>query len=86
MPALGIASDKRRELETQADYDALFAEFARESLPQQGAALETILAWVRAGERVVLTCFERLPQQCHRHCVAEALERLGGAKFTARHL
>jgi hypothetical protein len=86
LPVLGIASDKRRELETQADYDALFAEFARESLPQQGAALETIRAWVAAGERVALTCFERLPEQCHRHCVAEALERTEGAKFTAQHL
>jgi hypothetical protein len=86
VPELGIASDKRRELETQADYDALFAEFERESLPQQGALLETIRAWVRAGERVALTCFERLPVQCHRHCVAEALVRMGGAKLTPQHL
>jgi len=35
---------------------------------------------------VALTCFERLPQQCHRHCVAEALEHLGGAKLKAHHL
>ena len=86
LPELGIASERRRELHTQADYDALFAEYERESLPQQGAALETIRAWVAAGERVALTCFERLPQQCHRHCVAEALERKGGAKLTAQHL
>jgi hypothetical protein len=86
LPELGIASEQRRELHTQADYDALFAEYERESLPQQGAALETIRAWVTAGERVALTCFERQPEQCHRHCVAEALERQGGAKFTAQHL
>jgi len=86
LPALGIASDKRRELETQADYDALFAEFERVSLPRQGAALETILGWVRADERVALTCFERLPEQCHRHCVAEALVRMGGAKLKPQHL
>jgi hypothetical protein len=67
-------------------YDALFAEFERESLPRQGAALETIRAWVRAGERVALTCFERLPEQCHRHCVAEALARMGGAKLKPQHL
>jgi len=86
LPALGIASDKRRELQSQADYDALFAEYERESLPQQGVAWETIRGWVAAGERVALTCFERLLQQCHRHCVAEALERMGGAKFTVQHL
>jgi hypothetical protein len=62
LPALGIASEKRRELQSQADDEALFAEHERESLPQQGAALETIRGWVAAGERVALTCFERLPQ------------------------
>lgn len=66
--------------------DALFAEFECESLPRQGAALETIRAWVRAGERVALTCFERLPEQCHRHCVAEALVRMGGRKLKPQHL
>ena len=78
LPELGIASEERRELNTQADYDALFAEYERRSLPQQGAALAKIRSWVEAGERVALTCFERLPQQCHRHCVAEALEQLFG--------
>jgi hypothetical protein len=66
--------------------DALFAEFERENLPQQCAALESIQTWVAAGERVALTCFERLPEQCHRHCVAEALVRMGGAKLKPQHL
>jgi len=78
LPKLGIASEERRELNTQADYDALFAEYERRSLPQQGAVLAKIRSWVEAGQRVALTCFERLPQQCHRHCVAEALEQLFG--------
>lgn len=86
LPELGIAPEQRRELHTQADYDALFAAYVRESLPQQGVALEKIRAWVTVGERVALTCFERLPEQCHRHCVAEALENMSGAKFSAHHL
>ena len=86
LPALGVAWDKWRELESQADYDGLPAEYNRESLPRQGAALETIRGWVAEGERVALTCFERLPEQCHRHCVVEALERLGGAKLAPQHL
>jgi hypothetical protein len=73
LPELGIASEERRELVTQADYDALFAIYERESLPKQAVALTGIRNWVGAGERVALTCFELLPQQCHRHCVAEAL-------------
>ncbi len=86
LPELGIASDKRRFLETQADYDALFAEYERDSLPQQDEPLTRIRAWIEAGEHVALMCYELSPAQCHRHCVAEALEQKLGAGFTARHL
>ena len=86
VPELGIASDERQALHTQADYDALFAAYERESLPRQTDALKKIGAWVQAGERVALTCFERLPEQCHRHCVAEALARTFGRKFAPQHL
>lgn len=86
LPELGIASEQRQELDTQADYDALFAKYERESLPQQRAALDKIRGWVATGGRVALTCFERLPEQCHRHCVAEALERMSGARLKAHHL
>ena len=34
LPQLGIASEERRDLKTQADYDALFAEYERESTLQ----------------------------------------------------
>ena len=77
LPELGIDSEERRDLKTQADYDALFAEYERRSLPQHTGALAQIRAWIKAGQRVALTCFELLPEQCHRHCVAEALESVG---------
>jgi uncharacterized protein (DUF488 family) len=86
LPELGIASEQRRSLKTQEDYDALFMEYEREHLPQQGAALSKIAEWVRSGERVALTCYERLPQRCHRHCVAEALENKFGKEFATNHL
>ncbi|MCP5516648.1 MAG: DUF488 domain-containing protein [Verrucomicrobiales bacterium] len=86
VPELGIPSGQRRELKTQSDYDALFARYERESLPKQTAALARIYAWIATGERVALTCFEKLPSQCHRHCVAEALERQYGKEFMAVNL
>jgi hypothetical protein len=86
LPELGIASDQRQDLESQADYDALFARYERNSLPQQGQALAKIQEWVRAGDCVALTCYERLPQQCHRHCVAKAMERRVGNGLEAQHL
>lgn len=78
VPELGIASERRRTLETQADYDALFADYERTWLPHQSAHLAKIEAWLDAGERVTLTCYEHEPSQCHRHCVAERLETGGG--------
>ena len=86
LAALGIASDERRNLETQADYDELFARYERLDLPKQGAALAKIRGWIEQGERVALTCYEAQPCQCHRHCVAEALEQMTGAKLSAHHL
>jgi uncharacterized protein (DUF488 family) len=74
MPELGIHSDQRRNLDSQEDYDALFEVYEREWLPEKGEALNTVHQWIEAGERVALTCYEKLPEQCHRHCVAEALE------------
>ena len=87
LPELGIASEERRELNDQADYDALFAAYERDSLPHQTAALAKIRGWIeRDGQRVALTCYEAQPCQCHRHCVAEALEKLGGPRLAPHHL
>jgi len=86
LPQLGIASEQRRELVTQADYDALFTIYERDTLPMQAAVLAKIRGWVKEGQRVALTCFELLPEQCHRHCVAEALAHGAGEDLAAVHL
>lgn len=86
IPALGIASDKRRNLESAADYRALFDEYERESLPSRGDELIRIREWVEAGETVALMCYELDPQQCHRHCVGAAMNSQFGASFAPRHL
>jgi uncharacterized protein (DUF488 family) len=85
-PELGIDSEERRELKTQADYDVLFAVYETNYLPKQTEVLERIHAWVNTGERVGLTCFEAQACQCHRHCVAEAIERMKGLQLEVRHL
>jgi hypothetical protein len=86
LPELGIDSEERRDLKTQADYDALFAEYERSTLPRQTAALAKIRTWVLAGERVALTCFEAEACRCHRGQVAKSLIDLGGEKLRATHL
>lgn len=86
LPELGIPSEDRRELRTQGDYDALFEDYERNSLPLQTGALATIRSWIKDGESVALTCFELHPHQCHRHCVAEAIENGTRGKLKALHL
>ncbi len=86
LPELGIASEQRRGLDTQAAYDSLFDEYERTWLPKQHDALKKIHAWIDAGERVALTCYEHQPSQCHRHCVAEAVEARFGRVATSKHL
>lgn len=87
LPELGIASEERRDLKAQADYDALFAVYERDNLPQQSAALAKIKSWIEQdGERVALTCYEAEPCQCHRHCVAAVLERLSVGMLIPHHL
>jgi uncharacterized protein (DUF488 family) len=86
LPELGIASEQRQGLDTQADYDALFDDYERRWLPKQGAALAKIHTWVGEKERVALTCYEHQPNQCHRHCVADALESQFGKDLSAKHL
>jgi uncharacterized protein (DUF488 family) len=83
-PKLGIASERRRGLDSQEDYDALFADYERKWLPKQTESLGRIREWTRAGGCVALTCYEHSPQQCHRHCVAEVLEVQLGSD--AKHL
>lgn len=86
LPQLGIASEFRKSLETQADYDELFQHYERVDLPKQDTALQKIREWINEGYRIALTCYEREPNQCHRHCVAEALEKKFGQGFSPAHL
>jgi uncharacterized protein (DUF488 family) len=86
MSQLGVASEDRRELNTKADYDALFDAYRRDALPKQAEALAMIQERVTRGERVALTCFERLSEHCHRRCVAEELEKKLGKAYSPVHL
>lgn len=78
LPELGIPSAERRDIGTPEQRDALFARYTRDVLPRQGAALARIREWIeREGQRVALTCYELDARECHRSCVARALEAAG---------
>lgn len=86
IPELGIASNQRRELDSQESYDALFADYERDYLPDQVVSLRRIERWVADGESVALTCYEQFPHQCHRHCVSDALTERSTGTIVAQHL
>jgi uncharacterized protein (DUF488 family) len=82
-PELGIESGKRQELNTMADYEALFAGY-RVELPNRTEGLKRLQVIIEKHHRVALTCFEAEPHCCHRHCISDYLdERVG---FKVEHL
>lgn len=85
-PEVGIISDKRQELNTQADYDKLFADYRVNNLPKTHETQNTILKILREHKRVALTCFEANYCQCHRSHLAEAIKTLPGFKYEVKHI
>ena len=79
LPQLGIESEERQELKVLADYQALFSKYEQTVLTYEPVAVAKIADWVKAGECVALTCYERLPEYCHRTRIARAVEKLIGA-------
>lgn len=76
LPELGIPGHRRRELNTMADYQVLFAEYRSEDLPQARPTIDELGTLLRDFKRIALTCFEKEHQCCHRHCVANEMKRL----------
>jgi uncharacterized protein (DUF488 family) len=74
IPALGIESSQRKNLETEKDYEMLFKKYTSESLPNRKAELKRIKRLVNEQKRVALTCFEANPISCHRHEITEHLQ------------
>ena len=84
IPALGIVSNKRQNLHSQADYDSLFQEYTDTTLVKNKDSLLNIRSLLDKGKRVALTCFEKDPKQCHRTCVANALIQLPETDYTLK--
>ena len=73
VPELGIIPQKRKQLKTKDDYACLFAEY-RKSLPEKATCLQELAVLMESYQRIALTCFERHPHFCHRHCISDYLE------------
>jgi len=86
LPEVGIVSDKRKELNTQRDYDFLFEEYRATVLPNTLKQQEFILDLINKHHRVAITCFEKDICQCHRKHLAEAICELPQFEYELIHL
>jgi len=86
IPELGIASERRQELNTHADYDRLFNSYERQELKQNGWALQDLFNIFLRDRRVAITCFEANVCMCHRGRVAKAMSAFPDWKYDIQHL
>jgi uncharacterized protein (DUF488 family) len=86
IPEVGIQSEQRQQLNTQADYDKLFAVYRKQNLSKTVHSQTQILNLLKENRRVALTCFEANICQCHRKHLAEAIENLPGFEYRIEHI
>lgn len=86
IPAVGIQSNKRKQLNTQQDYDRLFANYRQTTLQETTEEQVHLVTLLKDYKRIALTCFEAAPCQCHRTHLAAALEHLPAFQYKTKHL
>jgi hypothetical protein len=86
IPEVGIQSEQRQELNTQSDYDKLFAVYRKKNLSTTTTSQNEILKLLKQYKRIALTCFEANICQCHRKHLAEAIEALPDFDYEVKHI
>jgi uncharacterized protein (DUF488 family) len=86
IPEVGINSDQRQELNTQADYDALFETYKKTTLKETSIYQENIIELLLKYHRIALTCFEADVCQCHRKHLAETIEKKAIFDYQVKHI
>ncbi|MEW5897208.1 MAG: DUF488 family protein [Nanoarchaeota archaeon] len=72
IPELGIESEERKNLNTKADYEKLFAKY-RQTLPIKEVYINRIIE-LGTSKRIALLCFEEDSDFCHRGEVAKVIK------------
>jgi uncharacterized protein YwgA len=86
IPQLGIDSDKRQELNTQADYDKLFSQYRNDVLTQTKPYQDKLIDLLSKNKRIALTCFEANICQCHRKHLADAIVKHPSFAYELKHI
>lgn len=83
---VGIQSEYRQELKKQSDYDNLFDNYKKRTIPTTISTQEKILVILKEKKRIALTCFEANICQCHRKPLAEAITHLPEWNYELKHI
>lgn len=86
IPELGIASDKRQNLQSDSDYEILFKDYTHTVLPKQQAKLDLLEAMLNTKQRIAITCFEANIYHCHRSKITQALRERSTFLAPVKHL
>jgi len=83
IPNLGIESENRQTLQTKADYDALFKEYAK-TFKNKTDDMQQLHELINSEQRVAITCFENDVNYCHRGVIAKKMKM--NFKVEVKHL
>lgn len=86
IPSLGIESSERQELNSQSDYDRLFARYENDVLTREEKSLRSLYQLFQDRKRIAITCFEKDHCQCHRSRVANSIRELSNHTIEIQHI
>lgn len=79
-PELGISSEKRRDVQTSAEFSELFWYYERQILPAKADAIAKVSELVKATPSI-LVCMEKEAVDCHRSRLATRVASLTNLKI-----
>jgi uncharacterized protein (DUF488 family) len=86
IPELGIESNKRQKLNSKKDYEKLFNDYEKNTLPGKSEVLEELYNLFISNKRITLMCFEADHTFCHRSRTIDALTTRFEKEYTVKHL
>ena len=86
LPGLGIESSKRKNLNSQSDYDRIFVAYRESTLSSNKADQQIILDLIKKYKRVALTCFECDVKSCHRYHLSNSIMRKHKESLNISHI
>ena len=83
--SLGTTKPMRDELIETKNYDKFFSTY-KKMLSDQTDALQELLELIYGGETIVLLCFEKEAEKCHRSAIATELKKMSDLPIEIKNL